>query len=134
MGKRFQGDVWFNKKVGGRTREALVHMDEKFAQEHVDDSDKALVEYVREYAARLGHTPHKQEVIGSKFIGERFGGWGKVIVAAKLPPTPAEPPVLERCAIYKDEFRRQAKLFKAERNSKKMKNAEKSAEGNNGEY
>ena len=133
MGKRFQGDVWFNKKVGGRTQEALVHRSKVFEQEHSEDSDEELIEYVRKCAQSIGHTPYKHEVVGAKFISDRFGGWGKVIVAAKLPPTPPDPPTLERCTIYKDEFRRQAKLFKAERNKSKMKNTVKSTEESNGE-
>lgn len=133
MGKQFRGDVWFYKKVSGRTLEALACMNRKFAQEHSEDSNEALVEYVRAYADQLGHTPHKQEVIGSKFIGERFGGWGKVIVAANLPPTPPDPPTLERCQIYQDEFRRQARLFKAERDHKKQLKVLRKQENRDGE-
>ena len=104
-----------------------------FGQEHVDDSDEALIEYVRECARSIGHTPGKHEVIGAKFISERFGGWGKVIVAANLPPTPPDPPTLERCQIYRDEFRRQARLFKAERDHKKQLKVLRKQENRDGE-
>lgn len=134
MGKsRFRGDIWFDEKVAERTREALAQLNRKFEREHEEDSDEALIAYICAYADRLGHTPHKQEVIGAGYISDRFGGWGKVIVAAKLPPTSTSPPLPERCEIYKEEFRRQTRLFKAERALKKQKKNLKKEEEKDGE-
>ena len=45
--KRFHGDRWFNKRVEGRTKEALRQREAEFAQTHADVSDEALLDYVR---------------------------------------------------------------------------------------
>lgn len=111
----FRGDMWFVSRVAERTKAAMVKLNEEFEREHRDDTPEKLIEYIKDCAARLKHTPHKVEVIGAEYISGRFGGWGKVIVAAKLPPTPSTPPSPERCAIYKEEFKRQAQLFRQER-------------------
>ena len=80
MGKRkkppyFQGDQWFNKKVEGRTREALAQRNGAFAREHKAGSKEALLDYVRSEAARLWFTPNAVEIIGGTYIASRFGGW-----------------------------------------------------------
>ena len=87
MGKRkkppyFQGDQWFNKKVEGRTREALAQRNGAFAREHKAGSKEALLDYVRSEAARLWFTPNAVEIIGGTYIASRFGGWYQAVTAA----------------------------------------------------
>lgn len=125
MGKNsFSGDKWFNEKVEARTKKSLTQLEKIFRQEHAMDSDEELLEYVRKCAEELEHTPHPIEVLGGKYIAQRFGDWGRVIVAAKLPPTRAAAPALERCDIYKKEFKLQSRLFKKEREEEKIRRAE----------
>ena len=119
MGKRerplyFHGDQWFNKKVEGRTREALSRCNSEFCAAHRADSDEALLCYVRGEAVRLGFTPNAVEIIGGAYIASRFGGWAKVVAAAGLRP-PGRAAEFTKRKIYKEEFKRQAKLFKQER-------------------
>ena len=116
---RFRGDEWFNNKVRTRTLSALRQRNEEFKKEYAKASEEKFVAYMRKCAERLGHTPHKVEVIGADYINRYFGNWGRVIVAAKLPPVSSTPPKLEHCEIYKQEFRRQARLFQKERAEKK---------------
>lgn len=125
MGKNsFNGDKWFNEKVEARTKKSLAQLEKMFRQEHAMDSDEELLEYVRKCAEELEHTPHPIEVLGGKYITQRFGDWGRVIVAAKLPPTSAAAPALKRCDIYKKEFKLQSRLFKKEREAEKVRRAE----------
>lgn len=56
-----------------------------WAEEHQNHTDEELLEYVRQCATKLGHTPYRREVLGSKCIAERFGGWYEVLVLARLP-------------------------------------------------
>lgn len=104
---------WVNQKVADRTVEALKRKNESFAVDHAEDSDRQLIAYVKQTAEEIGHSPAKEEVIGGEYIASRFGGWVKTIMAAGL-PIPHMAPKLERCQIYKDEYKAQMKLLKQE--------------------
>lgn len=99
-------------------------MNKEFELEHSGDSDEELLSYVRQCEEKLKHTPQQTELIGGRYIAGRFGGWGKVIAAAKLPPAFTTPPALEHCEIYKNEFRRQARIFKRKREEERARRAE----------
>lgn len=114
----FRGDEWFNRKVGMRTREALDRQNAQFAVDHGTDSEESLLTYVRQAAKCLGHTPNAGELIGGAYIAARLGGWEKVVAAAGL-REPGMQPVLTNRQIYKEEFRRQARLFQQERRVQK---------------
>jgi hypothetical protein len=133
MGKRkkppyFQGDQWFNKKVEGRTREALAQRNGAFAREHKAGSKEALLDYVRSEAARLWFTPNAVEIIGGTYIASRFGGWYQAVTAAGLRP-PGRAAQFTNRKIYKEEFKRQARLFKQERETarEQRRNANRAA-------
>lgn len=112
--KPFRGDIWFEKQVHQRTVKALSENEERFAQEHRDDTDEQLLAYVRETAAAYGYAPHAAEITGGEYIASRFGGWGRVLMAARLRAAGKLPSITKR-RNYKEEFARQAKLFKKER-------------------
>ena len=116
MGKQhFQGDAWFNEKVSKRTKEALQQKNKQFEREHFGATDEEIAAYLRSCAEKLGHTPNEIEVIGGKFISRRFGGWNKAIEFTQLPKIDRTPRAQENCAIYKEEFKKQTRLFKTER-------------------
>ena len=106
----FSGDQRLNRKLIGKTKEALRRRDVQFAQAHGEDGDEALLDYVRGEAARFGMTPNAGEIIGGHFIATRFGGWRNVIAAAGLPPPKKQRPITKR-QIFREEFRRQAALL-----------------------
>lgn len=125
--KQFRGDRWFNKRVEGRTKEALRRRETEFAQTHADASDEALLDYVRSEAARLGVTPNAGEIIGGKYISSRLGGWNRVVAASGLKPPRKQKPIASR-QIFKEEFQVQARLFKRERDGiKAQRRAEREA-------
>ena len=115
----FRGDEWFNAKVAARTREALPRLNKQFALAHFSDSDEELLEYIRQQAKSIGRTANACEVIGGKFIARRLGNWCNAVQAAGL-PRPGDVIPLEKRAIYKQEFKRQAQLFKEERKAIKI--------------
>ena len=51
---------------------------------HHTDTDWQLLDYIRQCAMELGHTPVKKEVLGSALIRERFGSWATALVLAGL--------------------------------------------------
>lgn len=124
----FRGDVWFDRQVESRTRAALSKVHRDFVQEHREDTEAQLLEYVRQCALQLGHTPSPVEIIGSEYIISRIGDWARVITAAGLPSVNIETGI--RCKnVYKQEYKKQAKQFKAERAARKAERAQKSALG-----
>ena len=66
-------------------REALAERDREWTAEHEADTDEELLDYLRRCAAELGHTPMRHEVLGSTYIGERFGNWAVALTMAGLP-------------------------------------------------
>ena len=118
---RFRGDIWFDKHVRPRVQEAIARKNKEFARTHKNDTDQQLLDYVRECAAEIKHTPQACEVIGGSFIAKRFGDWEQVVAAAKLPAPGSAPEVTKRL-IYRKEYKYQAALFKKERNAQKANN------------
>ena len=64
--------------------EALAERDRAWAAEHEADTDAELLDYLRQCAAELGHTPMRREVLGSTYIAERFGNWSVALTVAGL--------------------------------------------------
>lgn len=112
--KVFRGDVWFDNHVHSRVTEELEKQNQYFAKAHAKDTNQQLAEYVKECAWGLGYTPWPGEIIGGGYIRERFGSWNQALKAASLFCDRKQPPLKER-KIYKEEYKRQAKLFKQER-------------------
>lgn len=115
----FRGDVWFDKKVDARTRAALQEKEAEFKQTHKYATDEQLLDYVRAFAEKHGYTPNCDEIIGGVFIARRWGDWMAVVAAAGLPKPSGKSPIMKKRDIYKQEFKRQARLFKQERREKK---------------
>ena len=110
----FHGDVWHHQQVSRRTMESLMQIQERFAEQHRQDTEAQLVAYVQAFARELGHTPNAGEVIGGPYIAARMGGWDRVVEAAGL-TKPGKMPEMTNRLIYKKEYRRQVKLMKQEK-------------------
>lgn len=67
--------------------------DMAWGEEHREDTDGEILEYVRQCAAENGRTPFEKEVLGGVYIRERFGSWPVVIHLAGLPPRHGMKPV-----------------------------------------
>ena len=66
-------------------QEALEQQEQTFRQQHAEDSDEQLLAYLQAWAIRKQHTPWPGEIIGGKYIQERFGFWNRVLLLAQLP-------------------------------------------------
>lgn len=105
-----------------RTILGLTEKHQRFAREHQTDSDEQLLEYVRQCAAAIGHSPCSGEVIGGPFIAKRLAaGWGGVLLMAGLPPADHPPLPQKKWSIFKAEYKRQAKLRRQEKARRKQK-------------
>lgn len=110
----FRGDEWFRQKVHLRVKESLEKQERQFAEDHKHDSNEQLLTYLREFTAKLGHTPNPSEIIGGQYIFHRFGDWDTAVDAAGL-RRPGKKAQLSNRMIYKEEYKRQVVLFQQER-------------------
>lgn len=117
-------EEWLRIKAAEKTREALHRQNLLFPQTHKEADEQQLLQYVKDFAEELGHSPDACEVIGGSYIAQRFGGWEKVLEAAGLSST-GEISCPEKSLIYKKEFKRQ---LKALRQQQQVQKAQKQAE------
>lgn len=71
--------------IGQAEKAARIKRDMAWGAEHNSDADEQLLEYIRQCAAELGHSPYTKEVVGGAYISRRFGGWAVVLSEAGLP-------------------------------------------------
>ena len=122
----FQGEMWVQKQIDQRTRASLAVLEEKFAADHGSDTKEQLLAYLRSCARDLGHTPNIREVIGGRYITERFGDWLIAVRTAGL-PVPGKSPSLANCEIYRREFQKQKQLFQEQRRTARAERAQAAA-------
>lgn len=112
--KLLKQEIRSNRKTQreNRLRQAAISNAEKserlqrdmaWGAEHETDTDDELLNYVRQYAADLGHTPFSREVPGAQYISQRFGGWAVVLTLAELPlPKDMCPPTASQLQKYQN--------------------------------
>lgn len=78
-------------------KQARLERDTRWGEANGHMTDEELLTYLCECAETLGHVPYSNEVVGGRYISQRFGGWGVAIYRAGLPelkgvkgPTAAE--------------------------------------------
>ncbi|MGN1009052.1 MAG: homing endonuclease associated repeat-containing protein [Butyricicoccus sp.] len=101
----------------------MARQNQAFAQEHQDDTNEQLLEYLRQSAASLGYTPNACEIIGGKSISARFGGWRNAVQAAGLKQPDAVREIRQQ-KLFREEYHRQAELFRQEWSAQKQKKGE----------
>ena len=123
-------DLILNRKI----EEALSERQKLFPQEHGEDSEEVLLDYVRKFTEELGRTPNSNEIIGGEYLKERFGSWEKLVMKAGR-PLPGRAAEFKHRLIYKQEKERQLTLWRQEKARKQkekklrqLKKAEKKAE------
>lgn len=114
-----QRGVAFENIMRHRVEVGLKLREVEFRAEHTETSDLQLLQYVRQCAREMGHTPNGCEVVGGSYIAERFGGWGKVIRACGL-SKPGTAPKWERRLPVRQEYAYQMNLFKKEKLAKRQ--------------
>ena len=99
-------------------QEALAQQEQEFRQQHENDTDGQLLEYLRAGACRLHHTPWSGEIVGGKLIQERFGTWSRALTLAEL-PAPKTSNHSSSFARVKEETERQKEKYRQRKAEKK---------------
>lgn len=110
----FDHNRWREQKLKAMVNVAMKEKNAAFLEEHRNDTDEQLLDYLRACARKLGHTPHPGEVYGSCLLIQRFRSWENAVSAAGL-TNPVHQLSREQCRIYTDELRIQERMFKENR-------------------
>ena len=96
----------------------LERQEQEFRQRHGTDPDEQLLAYLRMRAAALHHTPWPGEIVGGKYIQERFGSWDRALALARL-PAPATANQIRSFARVQEETKRQKEIYRKRKTEKK---------------
>ena len=126
-GKRFDGGKWVRKQTDIRTREELERQDREFIAQHENDPNSELLVFLIKRTRELGYVPSATEITGGQLLIDRFGSWDQAVIQAGYRYSKG-PSKLKKTQRYKEEYIRQSRLFKQEREEKKRLRAERAAE------
>ncbi len=83
-------------------RQARAQQNGEWSLAHQDDTDEQLLDYLRQCAAQLGHSPVKSEVEGAGLIAKRFVTWPLALQLAGLElPRDMKPPKASQISDYR---------------------------------
>lgn len=109
----------YNAVIRKLVSQALEQQEQDFREQHSGDTDEALIVYLRQCAAQLGHTPWSGEIVGSTLMEERFGSWEKALYAARLQP-PRTAPKPNTFLRVREETSRQQELYRQRKAEQKQ--------------
>ena len=114
----------YNAVINRMVRESLEQKEEDFAIAHAQDSDAELLVYLRQCAAELRHSPWPREIVGWKYLTERFEDWNEMLRRAHLPmPTTANK--VSSFQLMLEETKYQKQVYRQKKEEKKAKAAER---------
>ena len=86
-----------------------AEQDAIWGQAHKNDTEEALLEYVRQCAEERGKSPRMRDVPGGTYISQRFGSWALVLTLAGLKlPRGVEPPSQRTINAYQKQHKENA--------------------------
>lgn len=107
--------------------EALAERENAFREQHETDTNEMLLDYLRQCATDLGHTPWPEEIDGGAYLQGRFGSWGNAVRAARL-PMPRGNDGIQNFARIQQETERQQEIYRRKKNEKKRRTQKKESE------
>ena len=107
--------------------EALAERERAFRERHEADPDEVLLDYLKQCAGELGHTPWPEEIDGGVYIRARFDSWENAIRAAGL-TAPRGSDCLQRFARIRQETECQQERYRRRKNEKKLRAQRKDTE------
>ena len=114
----------YNAVINRMVRESLEQKEEDFAISHAQDSDAELLIYLRQCAAELRHSPWPKEIVGWKYLTERFEDWNEMLRKAHL-PMPTTPNKVSSFQLMLEETKYQKQVYRQKKEEKKAKAAER---------
>ena len=127
--------IIYQTAIQRMVNQALDEKETQFAVEHSADTNTQLLQYLRESARTLGHTPYPKEIVGGQYILDRFETWENAWQAAKLPrPTTANKISTFELVIqetrHQEEVYRQKKVLKKQKHLQRLQAQKKKREQN----
>ena len=107
--------------------QALDAQEQEFQDAHAADTDEHLLTYLRQCAVSLGHTPWPREIVGGRFIEQRFGTWKTALLKAKL-PRPSTPDNLSNFTRIQEERAKQEAAYRQKKAEKKLRAQQRQAQ------
>lgn len=99
---------------------SLAQREEDFRRLHDCDSDALLASYLCRCAEELGHTPWEREIVGGKYLRERFGSWENALAYACLPmPNTEDHP--RNFRLVREEIETQKRIYREKKDEKRRK-------------
>ena len=114
----------YNAVIKRMVRESLEQKEEDFAIAHAQDSDAELLTYLRRCAAELRHSPWPREIVGWKYLTERFEDWNEMLRKAHL-PMPTTPNKVSSFQLMLEETKYQKQVYRQKKEEKKAKAAQR---------
>ncbi len=114
----------YNAVINRMVRESLEQKEEDFAIAHALDSDTELLIYLRQCAAELRHSPWPREIVGWKYLTERFEDWNEMLRRAHL-PMPTTPNKVSSFQLVLEETKYQKQVYRQKKEEKKAKAAQR---------
>ena len=65
--------------------QALEEKETQFQADHAEDTEEQLLQYLCACAKELGHTPYPKEIVGGRYLLQRFETWENALTLARLP-------------------------------------------------
>ncbi len=100
--------------INRMVKQALEQQELAFEQQHGEDCDANLIDYVRMCNERLGHTPWPREIVGGRLILARFVTWENLCDKAQI-PFPTGQDRVSGFIRYIEEYARQEKLYRTKK-------------------
>ena len=113
----------YNAVIKRMVRESLEQKEEDFAIAHAQDSDAELLTYLRRCAAELRHSPWPGEIIGWKYLTQRFVDWNEMLRRAHL-PMPKTSNKVTSFQLVLEETKYQKQVYRQKKEEKKARAAE----------
>ena len=114
----------YNAVINRMVRESLEQKEEDFAIAHAQDSDAELLIYLRQCAAELRHSPWPREIVGWKYLTERFEDWNEMLKKAHL-PMPVTSNKVSSFQLVLEETKYQKQVYRQKKEEKKAKAAQR---------
>lgn len=103
--------------------QAWEAQEQNFEQEHGEDSQQQLIQWLHQQAEALGRSPKYKEIVGWRLFDQRFGSWNAALEAAGLPYAGKYP--VTKLPRYIEEELRQKELYRQKKAEKKLRNQQR---------
>ena len=114
----------YSAVINRMVRESLEQKEADFAIAHAQDSDAELLIYLRCCAAKLRHSPWPGEIVGWKYLTERFEDWNEMLKKAHL-PMPITSNKVSSFSLVIEETKYQKQVYRQKKEEKKAKAAQR---------